>query len=315
MYGLLFDGPASGWTPSPTDLCRHKLSFRRRGARLSRTRLVSHVALAMFAFAANSLLCRSALRNTGIDAASFTAIRLVSGALVLGLLASSGGESTRRHGSWSSALALFSYAAAFSFAYRSLSAGTGALLLFGSVQATMIGFALWSGERLRPRQGLGIALAVVGLVILLLPGLAAPPLVGSLLMMVAGLSWGVYSLRGRGTRDPIRATGGNFLRTLPMVGALALAALPWLKMDLAGALYAIGSGALASGLGYAVWYKVLPHLRASQASIVQLSVPLLTATGGILFLGETLRLRLVLAAVATLGGIALVVWNRKTAKP
>jgi drug/metabolite transporter (DMT)-like permease len=212
-------------------------------------------------------------------------------------------------------LALFSYAAAFSFAYRSLSAGTGALLLFGSVQATMIGFALWSGERLRPRQTFGIALAVVGLVILLLPGLAAPPLGGSLLMIVAGLSWGVYSLRGRGARDPLRATGGNFLRTIPLVLVLVLCGLHWSKLDLAGCLYAIASGALASGLGYAVWYKVLPHLRASQASIVQLSVPLLTATGGILFLGETLRLRLVLAAVATLGGIALVVWNRKAAKP
>jgi drug/metabolite transporter (DMT)-like permease len=283
---------------------------------MTRTRLGLLVASAMFAFAANSLLCRSALRNTGIDAASFTALRLVSGALVLGLLARTGsGPSGRHHGSWWSALALFSYAAAFSFAYRSLSAGTGALLLFGSVQATMIGFALWSGERLRSRQSLGVALAVVGLVILLLPGLAAPPVGGALLMTVAGLSWGVYSLRGRGALDPLRATGGNFLRTVPMVGALALAAFPWLKMDLAGALYAIASGALASGLGYAVWYKVLPVLKASQASIVQLSVPLLTATGGILFLGETLRLRLVLAAVATLGGIALVVWNRKAAKP
>ena len=265
--------------------------------------------IAMAAFAANSLLCRFALRETRIDAASFTFIRIFSGALMLWLLASARGSraSTRRGGSWLSALALFAYAAAFSFAYTSLSAATGALLLFGAVQATMILWGITHGERLRVPQLGGLAAAIAGLVVLVFPGLAAPPLVGTVLMLTAGVAWGVYSLRGKAAGDPLAATAGNFLRALPFSAAASLALLPWARVDLAGVGYAFASGAIASGIGYAVWYTALPRLRAATAATVQLSVPLLTAAGGILLLGEPLTLRFVVSSIAILGGIKLVV--------
>lgn len=270
-------------------------------------------ALAMAAFAGNSLLCRLALRQTQIDAASFTAIRLVSGALVLWLVARSAQGSRRGDGNWLSALALFAYAACFSFAYVSLPTGTGALLLFGAVQALMIGYGLWSGERLRPAQLAGLALAFGGLAGLLLPGVSAPPLGSTLLMLAAGLSWGIYSLRGKGAGDPTQVTARNFLRAAPLaigLGLLMLAA-QGLSVDAAGAGYAVASGALTSGIGYAVWYSVVPALKATTAASVQLSVPVIAALGGIAFLGEPLTLRLVLASIAILGGIALVVWQKR----
>ncbi len=263
----------------------------------------------MAAFAANSLLCRLALRETQIDPASFTFVRLFSGALVLWALVSFRSRSTsaRRSGSWRSALALFAYAAAFSFAYTSLSAGTGALLLFGAVQATMILWGVTHGERLRAAQLGGFALAIAGLVVLVFPGLAAPPLIGSILMVTAGVAWGGYSLRGKGAGDPLAATAGNFLRALPFSASLGIALLPWARIDSRGAAYACASGAIASGVGYAIWYTALPRLKAATAATVQLSVPVLTAAGGILLLGEPLTLRFALASTAILGGIALVV--------
>ena len=211
------------------------------------------------------------------------------------------------NGNWMSALALFTYAAAFSFAYVDLSTGTGALLLFGAVQATMILWGLHKGERLDAIQITGLVVAVTGLVILVFPGLSAPPLIGSILMLGAGVAWGVYSLRGKGVQNPASVTAGNFVRAVPFSVVVWIFFLPWAHVDPAGVGYAIISGVIASGLGYVIWYSALPGLRAASAATVQLSVPVLAATGGILLLGESITLRYVLASVAVLGGIALVV--------
>lgn len=267
--------------------------------------------LAMLAFAANSLLCRAALTNTRIDAASFTTLRLVSGALVLWMLVRARGKPAQGHGSWGSSLALFAYAAGFSFAYLSLAAATGALLLFGAVQATMIGRGFWVGERFTRLQLAGFVAALAGLVGLLLPGLSAPPVMEALLMIGAGMAWGVYSLRGRGAVDATAVTAGNFIRAIPLTVLMSLLMLPRLSIDAAGAAYAVASGALASGFGYAVWYRVLPLLAATRAATVQLSVPVIAALGGVVLLGEALTLRLVLASIAILGGIALVLIERQ----
>jgi drug/metabolite transporter (DMT)-like permease len=270
--------------------------------------------MAMIAFASNSLLCRLALKQIGIDAATFTLVRLVSGAVTLGLIACLRTGSAGTAGNWLSGSMLFVYAAGFSFAYLTLPAGTGALLLFGAVQATMILWALRAGERLNLGQALGLALALVGLVALVLPGVSAPPLGGSILMLGAGIAWGVYSLRGKNAGDPLRATAGNFARALPLAAILTLIFLPGARLDRAGIIYAILSGAIASGIGYAIWYTALPGLKAATAASVQLIVPVLAAAGGILFLGETITLRFIFAAGAVLGGIGLVVQNR-TRKP
>jgi hypothetical protein len=266
--------------------------------------------LAMLAFAANSLLCRAALRDSAIDPAGFTLLRLLSGALVLGLLVRWRQGGKPLGGSWLSAAALFVYAAGFSYAYVSLSAATGALLLFGAVQATMLGYGFWRGERLRAWQTVGLVCACGGLAGLLMPGLSAPPWGGALLMLLAGAAWGIYSLRAKGAGDATLATAGNFVRSVPM--ALALGAATWsgLHMNASGAVYALLSGAIASGMGYAIWYSALPGLRAASAASVQLSVPAIAALGAALLLGEALELRLVLASVAILGGIALVIARR-----
>jgi drug/metabolite transporter (DMT)-like permease len=291
----------------------------------------------MTAFAGNSLLCRLALKQTTIDAASFTFVRIISGAIALWLIVefrrrlivdrtasplverSPNSSPVTRHsllpqaGSWPSALALFAYAAAFSFAYISLSAGTGALLLFGAVQATMIIWGLRKGERLRMRQCVGLAFALGGLVVLLFPGLSAPPVGGAILMLGAGVAWGIYSLHGKAAGDPASATAGNFLRAVPLAAVLSIALLPWARLDSAGIGYAILSGAIASGVGYAIWYTALLGLKAASAATVQLSVPVLAAVGGIIFLGESITLRFLFAAVAVLGGIALVVVEKRRA--
>lgn len=264
----------------------------------------------MLAFASNSLLCRAALAGTSIDAASFTTIRLISGAAALWLIVRVRSGLWKVEGNWFSALALFSYAAGFSFAYISLPAGTGALLLFGSVQSTMIGYGLYSGERLVWQKTLGIILAVAGLVGLLSPGLEAPPLTGSLLMVVAGIAWGIYSLRGRGTGNPTFKTAGNFLRTVPITLVFSLALFNFATYDVHGVVLGIISGALASGLGYIIWYTALPKLRSTSAATVQLSVPVIAAFGGVLFLAEPITLRLVLASLAILGGIAIFTLSR-----
>ena len=269
--------------------------------------------LAMLAFAGNSLLCRFALQETAIDAASFTSLRLLSGAVSLWLIVYLRGGGLVVSGSWASALALFAYAAAFSFAYISLPAATGALLLFGAVQATMIGYGLWSGEHMTLRQWVGLVMALLGLVGLLSPGLSAPPLSGALLMLGAGIAWGVYSLRGRGGGDATAVTAGNFVRAVPMALALSLLARPVLSVDVEGAWYAVVSGALASGVGYALWYRALPGLRPVSAATVQLSVPVIAALGGVVLLGEAPGVRLVLASLAILGGIALVIVSRRPA--
>src|SRR5437764_768473 len=292
----------------------------------------------MIAFSSNSLLCRAALKQTDIDAATFTFTRILSGAATLWLLmhvlrkatanrtASTLGETfsssllvthhpSLRDGTWSSAFALFVYAAGFSFAYVDVAAGTGALLLFGAVQATMILWGLHKGERLRAIQIVGLVVAMTGLVVLLFPGLSAPPLFGSILMLGAGVAWGIYSLRGKREKNPVTATTGNFVRAVPFAAAVSIIFLRWLDLDIAGVIYAILSGAITSGLGYVIWYSVLPSLKAASAATVQLSVPVLAATGGILLLGEPITLRYVLASIAVLGGIALVVLEKNRARP
>ena len=271
---------------------------------------------AMLAFAGNSLLCRAALSSGRIDASSFTTIRVVAGALTLWLIVRM--RMRLRNGkrdpagNWGSALALFMYAAAFSFAYVSLSAATGALLLFGAVQFTMIGFGLLRGERFHAAQTAGLVCALLGLIGLLLPGLAAPPLWGAVLMLAAGSAWGVYSLRGRGSGDPLRVTAGNFMRAVVFAAALSALTFPWATFDGPGVGYAIASGSVTSGIGYVVWYAVLPRLKITSAATVQLSVPVIAAAGGMAFLGEPLTLRLLIASVAILGGIAVVIVKTPT---
>lgn len=277
-------------------------------------RLIALTSIAMIAFAGNSLLCRAALQHPRIDAASFTAIRLISGAVMLWLLTSMRRGSNSGGGNWFSSLALFVYAAGFSFAYLSLTAATGALLLFGAVQVTMISSGILAGERLNRFQLTGLLLASGGLVGLLLPGLSAPPLFGSILMLGAGVAWGMYSLRGKGEGDPVKITAGNFLRAVPMALILSLLMRDSIALERAGILYAVSSGALASGIGYAIWYTALPALKATHAATVQLSVPVIASLGGIVFLGEHMTLRLALASVAILGGIALVILEKQHAK-
>jgi drug/metabolite transporter (DMT)-like permease len=276
----------------------------------SRLFLCALVAVAMVAFAANSLLCRAALKATAIDPASFTLIRLAAGALVLLLITWLRQRKSVPEGSWLSAIALFVYAAAFSLAYVHLPAAVGALVLFGAVQVSMIGYGLWVGEKLRPAQVAGLAFAIAGLVMLLAPGLAAPPPLSAALMVAAGIAWGCYSLRGRRFRDPTEATAGNFLRAVPFGLGLAVIMAGQLNLDPLGILYAVISGAITSGLGYAIWYAALPKLPASSAAVVQLSVPVIAALGGVTFLGEVMTLRLILSSLGIIGGIALVVSNR-----
>lgn len=267
-------------------------------------RLTLLTTITMVAFAGNSLLCRFALSGGSIDAASFTSIRLVSGALALAALLLVRPDGRRIAGNWTSAAALLGYAAGFSFAYVSLPTATGALLLFGAVQATMIGYGLFVGERPNGRQVAGIVVASAGLVVLFLPGLQAPPVVGALLMIGAGVSWGVYSLRGRGRGDPTHETAGNFLRAAPLAVLISVAMLRSAHAAPTGLTLAVASGAITSGLGYATWYAVLPSLRATTAATVQLSVPAIAALGAVLILREPITMRLAFAAAAVLGGVA-----------
>ncbi|SFC31054.1 Threonine/homoserine efflux transporter RhtA [Polaromonas sp. OV174] len=268
-------------------------------------------AMAMLAFAANSLLCRLALQQGAIDPTSFASIRLVSGALTLALMVRLRPQGVAPgRADWLSAAMLFAYVAFFSFAYLSLSAGTGALILFGAVQLTMFGVGLRSGERFGLVAWSGLALAVAGLVYLVLPGVAAPPLLGALLMAIAGIAWGVYSLRGRGVADPLAATASNFARAAPLALVLSLLFVGKAHADAAGIALAIASGALTSGIGYVIWYAALGQLSALRAATVQLSVPLIAALGGVLFLAEAVTPRLATACAAILGGIALVLGSR-----
>jgi drug/metabolite transporter (DMT)-like permease len=268
--------------------------------------------LAMICFAGNSLLCRLALRGGAIDAPSFTAVRLGSAALVMAVLARLGGQGRAHGGSWTSAAVLFGYAIAFSLAYVQIGAGLGALLLFGAVQLTMIGWGLVKGERPGPAEWSGLALALVGLLLLTNPSVSGSPPGGMALMLLAGLAWGVYSLRGRRAADPLQTTASNFARTVPLV--LVMVAVSFVverpHLSITGVLAGIASGAVTSGIGYVIWYRALSRLSALQAATVQLTVPVIAALGGVAFLGEQITLRLLGAGALVLGGIAVVILSR-----
>lgn len=301
--------------------CRHP--GKPMGIHVSFIRLALLTLVTMFCFSGNSVLCRLALRQTSIDAASFTSVRLISGALMLALLVLGrrrfrgsvivvGGRFPGLGGNWISALSLFAYASSLSFSYANIATGTGALLLFGAVQATMILTGLWHGERLNPRQLSGLLLAAAGIFAIMSPGLDAPPLGSALLMLASGVAWGVYSLRGRGVADPMGDTAGNFLRAALLSVLLSAALLANQQLDGLGVFYAVLSGAITSGMGYAVWYAVLPKLTRTRAAAVQLSVPVLASLAGTLFVHEPITLGLVLTSIAVLGGIALVVYSRRS---
>jgi len=278
-------------------------------------RTVLLTSITMVAFASNSLLCRLALQHAAIDAASFSSIRLVSGAVVLAVLArASAGRAAPARVDWAAATMLFLYVAFFSFAYLTLSAGTGALILFGAVQLTMLAAGLRAGERFDALGWAGFALAAGGLVYLVSPGLTAPTPLGAALMTVAGVAWGVYSLRGRGLDNPLAATASNFLRAAPMALALSLLLYGRAHASPAGILLALAAGALTSGIGYVLWYAALKGLSAIRAAAVQLSVPPIAAFGAVLFLAEPLTPRLAAASAAILGGIALVLASRTQRK-
>lgn len=284
-------------------------------------RVLVGTALALVGFAANSVLCRLALGAGEIDAASFTTVRLVAGAVALWAIVAvtrpSGArpepEGATASTRWPAAAMLFVYAGGFSFAYVSLDAGAGALILFGAVQATMIGSALVGGERPRPVEWLGLLAALGGLVCLVAPGANAPSAAGAALMATAGAAWGVYSLRGRTSGDPLRRTRDNFACAAPMALLVSLSTLPWHAASARGVLLAAVSGAVTSGGGYAIWYSVLPALSAMRAATVQLVVPVLAAAAGVVFLGEGLSLRLVGSAGLILGGVGLALAARRRA--
>ncbi len=267
--------------------------------------------IAMVAFAANPLLCRLALREEQIDAASFATVRVISGALVLVLiLLLKKNAGYRPKASWSSTLMLFTYMVLFSFAYLTLSAGTGTLILFGAVQLTMFITGIRRGERFSPISWAGLTLAVAGLVYLVSPGVTAPDPTGALMMTVAGIAWGVYSLLGKACIDPLAATANNFIYSVPLVIGVSFLFLADLNISAEGLILAAASGAIASGLGYTIWYAALRALKPTSAATVQLSVPAIAAFGGVLFLSEPLTMRLIVASTATLGGVAIVLTQR-----
>jgi drug/metabolite transporter (DMT)-like permease len=275
-----------------------------------------YTAFALVCFAFNSILCRLALQTNEIDAVSFTVVRIVSGVVVLLVVSLLFGESGSKklRGNLLSAFFLFAYAACFSLAYINLTIATGALILFGSVQTTMIISALVAGDRLRVLEWLGLLIALGGLVYLVFPGLAAPPLFSSILMMSAGIAWGFYTLRGRGSANPLADTTGNFVYASFMIILVSLPFLAQIHSTQKGIVFAVLSGAIASGLGYAVWYAALKYHTASRAAILQLSVPVLTAVGGVIFLSEEIAMRLILATALILGGISPAIFGRAKIK-
>ena len=269
---------------------------------------------ALVAFALNSILCRFALGKEAIDAASFTVVRLVSGAIVLFvilILSNRKVLQTSAVGNWISAVCLFTYAICFSFAYLKLTTATGALILFGFVQITMILFALFSGERPRFLEWLGLIIAFGGLVYLVFPGLAAPPIFSSVLMAIAGIAWGFYTLRGKNSVNPLADTTGNFMRSVPLVLLVSIGFIPFINLSAKGIILAILSGAFASGIGYALWYAALKYHTRARAAILQLSVPVLAAVGGVIVSAETISVHLFLSGIFILGGIFLTVSGRK----
>jgi drug/metabolite transporter (DMT)-like permease len=271
--------------------------------------------VAMIAFASNSILCRLALAPGAIDAPTFTTVRLVSGAATLLLIALSTGRANRRGaGNWISGAMLFIYAICFSLAYIDLSIATGALILFCAVQITMIIAAIVTGERPQPLQWLGLLAALGGVTYLVSPGLEAPSPSGSVLMTASGVAWGIYTLRGRGSADPISATTDNFVRAVPFILIVGVAMLGGAHATRRGVILAVGSGALTSGIGYVVWYMALRGLTATRAATVQLTVPVIAALGGVLFMSEAISLRLAVATAAILGGVGLVLAGREVNK-
>lgn len=275
------------------------------------TRIVLLTVIAMLAFAANSLLCRLALGQRLIDAATFTTVRVISGAATLCLIVLLRRRPRDRStADWRSALMLFTYMAFFSFAYLSLSAGTGALVLFGAVQLTMFIVALYEGEYFSPLSWAGLTAAILGLIYLVSPGLTAPDPMGAALMAIAGIAWGFYSLLGRGATDPLEATARNFIYSVPLVLIVSLLFLGDFKSSPNGLTLAVASGAIASGCGYVIWYAALAGLTGTRAATVQLTVPAIAAFGGVLLLSEQVTLRLFIASAATLGGVAIVVAQR-----
>lgn len=270
--------------------------------------------IALIAFAANSVLCRLALGDANIDAISFTLIRLLSGSIILMaiIMATKSARSTAKqvNGSWFSSLMLFVYALCFSLAYVTLDTATGALILFGAVQITMIMVSIFSGNRLHYSEWIGMFIAFIGFIYLILPTLTSPSLIGFVLMSISGIGWGIYSIRGRGSKNPLNDVGFNFIRTTPFLLILALVGFSSAQMNVEGILLAIISGAITSGLGYAIWYIALNGLSTTQAAVVQLSVPMLAALGGILFVAEVITLRFSLSALLILGGILIVTLGR-----
>ncbi len=276
------------------------------------TGTIAYTCLAMLAFAGNSILCRLALRDAAIDPSSFTSIRLISGAIALLIIFSvmRRGKSLRAHGSWLSAAVLFSYAICFSYAYITLSAGAGALILFGCVQGTMIAIGLWSGDRPGVFEWLGWSMAFAGLIWLVLPGVEAPPVAGAMLMALAGIAWGVYSIRGRAESDALASTASNFVLSIVMVAVLIMITISNVDITSRGLALAVISGALTSGVGYVLWYAALDFLSAMQAALVQLSVPAIAAVGGVLLLAEPLSFRLLVSSALVLGGISLALTRK-----
>jgi drug/metabolite transporter (DMT)-like permease len=276
-------------------------------------KVIFYTAFALSAFAFNSILCRLALKADEIDAVSFTLVRLVAGAATLAVVNLLFNKTKEGRGNWPSAFLLFAYAICFSLAYLGLTTGTGALILFSSVQFTMIFISLVRGERPGVWEWLGSALALGGLIWLVFPGLTAPPILSSLLMAVAGIAWGIFTLRGRGSANAVAEMAGNFLRSVPMIIVVAIVALPFIsqmKLSPNGVIFAVLSGAVASGIGYSVWYAVLKHHTATRAAILQLAVPALAAFGGVVILGEEISLRLLLASALILCGIGLAILGR-----
>ncbi|NQZ91803.1 MAG: DMT family transporter [Moritella sp.] len=281
-----------------------------------RIKTIGYTITALIAFAANSVLCRMALKDNAIDASSFTAIRLLSGVVMFLILLSfnspvSNGSNGRQRKTWISALLLFIYAIALSFAYISLETGTGALVLFGTVQITMITMGVISGHRLRLFELLGMTVSFGGLAYLVYPTMTTPSFSGFMLMVVSGAAWGMYTVIGRGSTNPLQDNALNFKYTMPLVLVLVLTTLPMLSLSLEGVVYAVLSGAFASALGYTVWYIALRGLSATEAAVVQLSVPVIASIGGILFVSEPISTRLVIACTLVLGGILIVVLSNK----
>lgn len=276
-------------------------------------KIILYTTLALIAFAFNSILCRLALGNETIDAVSFTAIRLASGAitlLIISLFFSQNKEDLKR-GSWSSAFFLFAYAICFSLAYLKLTTATGALILFSSVQLMMVCVALMRGEKPKILEWLGMLLAFGGLIYLIFPGLSAPPIFYSMLMILAGISWGFYTLRGAGSENPLADTTGNFIRTVPMISLVAFPFLANIQLSTNGIIFAVLSGAIASGIGYSLWYAVIKHHSPIRIGLLQISVPSIAALGGVVFLAESLSLRLILASMLILGGITLAILGKQ----